>query len=76
MLKGKYKEEVGSDPHLNFCMDKILDQDLELAGQRLGAVSSLLPNLEHMSWAYNFWRQTQARLQRTMARLDQERAPD
>ena len=57
-------------------MKKILDPDLELAGQRLGAVSSLLPTLEHMSWAYNFWRQTQARLQRTMARLDQERAPD
>ena len=57
-------------------MEKILDPDLELAGQRLGAVSSLLPTLEHMSWAYNFWRQTQARLQRTMARLDQERAPD
>jgi len=57
-------------------MDKILDQDLELAGQRLGAVSSLLPDLEYMSWPYIFWRQIQARLRRTLTRLDQERAPD
>ena len=75
-MKTPQVKEAGSNPRLNFCMRKILDPDLELAGQRLGAVSSLLPNLEHMSWAYNFWRQTQARLQRTMARLDQERAPD
>jgi len=57
-------------------MEKILDPDLELAGQRLGAVSSLLPTLEPMSWPYIFWRQTQARLRRTLTRLDQERRPD